>query len=50
MKAESARFANEELLNNLEEGVLIVEEDCSGVLFMNTAAQRLISNPNFEKS
>ena len=50
VKAESSRFANEELLNNLEEGVLIIEEDCSSVLFMNTAAQRLISNPSFDKS
>ena len=29
---------NEQLLNSLEEGVIIVEENCSEVCFLNSAA------------
>lgn len=50
MKIEGTSFANEQLLNNLEEGVIIVEKDCSSVLFLNTAAKSLASRPNFELS
>lgn len=50
MQSETTRFANEQLLNNLEEGVLIVEKDCSSTLFLNTAAKRLISHANLDMS
>lgn len=32
------REGNDQLLNNLEEGVIIVEENCSEVCFINSAA------------
>lgn len=37
-KVEAPRISNEKLLNNLEEGVFIVEKDCSSICFLNTAA------------
>ena len=41
------RAGNEQLLNNLEEGVIIIDEDqsdVSDVLFLNKAAQNINSN------
>ena len=38
VKAELPRIGNEKLLNGLQEGVFIVEEETSHVLFQNSAA------------
>ena len=38
--AEILRRGNEDLLNNLEEGLIILEED-NAVVFQNTAAAQL---------
>ena len=38
LTSETSRVANEQLLNNLEEGVLIIEKENSTVHFLNTAA------------
>ena len=43
------RAGNEQLLNNLEEGVIIIDEDQSDVLFLNKAAQN-VSNRSFSTS
>ena len=43
------RTGNEQLLNNLEEGVIIIDEDQSDVLFLNKAAQN-VSNRSFSTS
>ena len=41
IEAELPRMSNEKLLNNLREGVFILEDDVFEVLFSNKAAQRL---------
>ena len=46
--AEVPRAAQEQLLNNLEEGVIVVEKDCSSVCFLNLAAKNFMCNPNFD--
>ena len=43
------RAGNEQLLNNLDEGVIIIDEDQSDVLFLNKAAQN-VSNRSFSTS
>ena len=48
--SEVPRIANEQLLDNLKEGVFIVEKDCSGICFLNSAAKNFMSNPNFDVS
>ena len=48
--AEDPRASQEQLLNNLEEGVFIVEKDCSGICFLNSAARNFMCNPDFDLS
>ena len=48
--AEVPRASQEELLNNLEEGVIVVEKDCSSVCFVNQAAKNFMTNPDFDAS
>ena len=48
--AEDPSVSNEKLLNNLEEGVFIVEKDCSSVCFLNHAANNFMCNPDFDIS
>ena len=48
--AETPRQANEQLLNNLGEGVFILEKDCSSVAFLNSAAKNFMCNPDFDVS
>lgn len=43
VEAEVLREGNEQLLNNLEEGVIIGHEDNTKILFMNEAAKRFQS-------
>ena len=50
IEVEVIREGNDELLNSLEEGVIIVEDDCSEVCFLNSAAQHLMTSPNFDVS
>ena len=40
VKSELPRIGNETLLNDLKEGVFIIEEETSLVLFQNTKAKR----------
>jgi len=40
-EAEILRKGNEQLLNNLKEGVVIIEENSGLVTFLNEAAERL---------
>ena len=40
VQAELPRISNEKLLNNLKEGVFIIEDESSLVLFQNRAAKR----------
>ena len=42
--AEISRKGNEQLLHNLEEGVIILEEDFQSVLFVNKSAKQLKIN------
>ena len=42
-EAEVLRDGNEQLLNNLEEGVMILEEDTPNILFLNQAAKKFQS-------
>ena len=46
--AEVLRTGNEQLLNNLEEGVIIQEEEGQNILFQNTAAKMLNSRKQTE--
>jgi len=52
VKAEILREGNEELLNNLKEGVFIIAEDSGIVLFLNEAAKKfnIRLNCNFSMS
>ena len=49
-RVDANNISNETLLNNLEEGIFIVEKDCSSICFLNTAAKNFISNPAFDVS
>lgn len=46
MNAEISKVGNEGLLNNLKEGVIIVDEESSLVFFVNQAAKRFNIKPN----
>ena len=52
VKSELPRIGNETLLNDLKEGVFIIEEETSLVLFQNTKAKRFDTkfNPNYSIS
>ena len=41
--AELPRLGNDQLLNGLKEGVLIIEEDSNEIKFMNKSAKRLMT-------
>ena len=49
VKSESIRIGNENLLNGLEEGVVILDEDTTNVHFLNKAAKafKIKMNENF---
>ena len=40
MDADILRTGNEQLLNNLKEGVIIMDQESGMVMFLNTAAKR----------
>ena len=41
VKAEIPRIGNEKLLNGLEEGVFVIDENSQSVLFRNSSAKHL---------
>ena len=48
--AEDLSDSQTQLLNNLEEGVFIIEKDYSGIYFLNSAAKSLMANPELDMS
>ena len=40
VESETVRIGNDEILNNLKEGVVILEDKSNQVLFANMAAER----------
>ena len=47
--SEILRTGNDQLLNDLEEGVIILKEDSKKVLFVNKAASKLLIDINMTK-
>ena len=43
VEAELPRLGNDQLLNNLKEGIVIIEEDSSIIKFMNETAKKLMT-------
>lgn len=44
VESQILRTGNEQLLSNLEEGVIIFEEDSLAALFLNNSAMKIVSN------